>query len=134
MSRAERRRLEKEHRKSGAKTYNYTHEQIRSMIEKELANTKAQMVSHASLIVKETILAHTYYVLFNRFGFSEEDISKFFYEMNDLSDSICDGYLTNSDVFKFCQEELHISVDSDMLKEIEDSEQSLIKKGVIKVQ
>lgn len=134
MSRAERRRLEKEHRKSGVKTYNYTHEQVKAMVEKELSHIKTEMVSNASLIVKETILAHTYYVLYNRFGFSEEDISKFFYEMNDLSDSICDGYLTNSDVFKFCQEELHISVDSDMLKEIEDSEQSLIKKGVIKVQ
>lgn len=134
MSRAERRRLEKEHKKSGVKTYNYTHEQVKAMVEKELNHIKTEMVSNASLIVKETILAHTYYVLFNRFGFSEEDISKFFYEMNDLSDSICDGYLTNSDVFKFCQEELHISVDSDMLKEIEDSERSLIKKGVIKVQ
>lgn len=134
MSRAERRRLEKEHKKSGVKTYNYTHEQVKAMFEKELSHIKTEMVSNASLIVKETILAHTYYVLYNRFGFSEEDISKFFYEMNDLSDSICDGYLTNSDVFKFCQEELHISVDSDMLKEIEDSEQSLIKKGVIKVQ
>lgn len=134
MSRAERRRLEKEHRKSGVKTYNYTHEQVKAMVEKELNHIKTEMVSNASLIVKETILAHTYYVLYNRFGFSEDDISKFFYEMNDLSDSICDGYLTNSDVFKFCQEELHIRVDSDMLKEIEDSEQSLIKKGVIKVQ
>lgn len=134
MSRAERRRLEKEHKKSVVKTYNYTHEQVKAMVEKELNHIKTEMVSNASLIVKETILAHTYYVLFNRFGFSEEDISKFFYEMNDLSDSICDGYLTNSDVFKFCQEELHISVDSDMLKEIEDSERSLIKKGVIKVQ
>ena len=134
MSRAERRRLEKEHKKSGVKTYNYTHEQVKAMVERELSHIKTEMVSNASLIVKETILAHTYYVLFNRFGFSEEDISKFFYEMNNLSDSICDGYLTNSDVFKFCQEELHISVDSDMLKEIEDSEQSLIKKGVIKVQ
>ena len=134
MSRAERRRLEKEHKKSGVKTYNYTHEQVKAMVEKELNHIKTEMVSNASLIVKETILAHTYYVLYNRFGFSEEDISKFFYEMNDLSDSICDGYLTNSDVFKFCQEELHIRVDSDMLKEIEDSEQSLIKKGVIKVQ
>ena len=134
MSRAERRRLEKEHKKSGVKTYNYTHEQVKAMVEKELNHIKTEMVSNASLIVKETILAHTYYVLYNRFGFSEEDISKFFYEMNNLSDSICDGYLTNSDVFKFCQEELHIRVDSDMLKEIEDSEQSLIKKGVIKVQ
>lgn len=134
MSRAERRRLEKEHKKSGVKTYKYTHEQVKAMVEKELSHIKTEMVSNASLIVKETILAHTYYVLYNRFGFSEEDISKFFYEMNDLSDSICDGYLTNSDVFKFCQEELHISVDSDMLKEIEDSERSLIKKGVIKVQ
>lgn len=134
MSRAERRRLEKEHKKSGVKTYNYTHEQVKAMVERELSHIKTEMVSNASLIVKETILAHTYYVLFNRFGFSEEDISKFFCEMNDLSDSICDGYLTNSDVFKFCQEELHIRVDSDMLKEIEDSEQSLIKKGVIKVQ
>lgn len=134
MSRAERRRLEKEHKKSGVKTYNYTHEQVKAMVEKELNHIKTEMVSNASLIVKETILAHTYYVLYNRFGFSEEDISKFFYEMNNLSDSICDGYLTNSDVFKFCQEELHIRVDSDMLKEIEDSERSLIKKGVIKVQ
>lgn len=131
MSRAERRRLEKES-KSNSPLYNYTQEQIKSIVAAELERSRKAILNRTTVVLKETLMVYSYYVLHNKFGFTVEDLEKYLKEVDSLADSVCQGYLNNLDLFIFCKEELGIPVDPSILHEVMESDELLRKKGLIK--
>ena len=135
LSRAERRRLERENKKKA--TYCYSQEQIDSMIKRAVLQQREELVTEVTNLVLDKYVVLTMGVLYDKFDFDREQLMSFKNHLDFLSDCINEDYCTVEDYKLMLKEELgmlfHNSSYGDTEQpEIAESRAEEFKKSLIK--
>lgn len=84
---------------------------IKAKLETTLKNSFKDGIEYATTMVN----IMTVMILFDKFNFSEEDLHKFTDEMDSISDSMIDGYVSIEDMIATIREEAHTNMTTDLL-------------------
>lgn len=108
LTRAEMRRQKHESSKKTA-TYNFTEEQLKQVIDKEVNNIVRMTNMRTSELIAEMFMVYSFYVLHEEFKFGKDRLLHFKEKVDYLADNLVAEEvtgLTNEDLVLWCQENI----------------------------
>lgn len=108
LSRAEIRRLAKEKQKKA--TYNFTEEQLKEYVLKEVEAIMETVTENTSEMITELVLLYVMTTLHNKFGFGKTRLLRFREEVDILADCVGRDLIKNEELTMGLQEETGVEL------------------------